>query len=281
MGCELSRCVADPDAEDLPREISIDSLLSRDKPLNFSHFRNVLFSSSRTGRYVRFVEETEEKPQVQNSKGIDVNKIIVSITAFSLGMIMAQQCPAQITITSSHVIIKGNDGDNKVNISSLANTWGPGWFIVSLRRGYGDWQTRPFHDNRGNMYIDCDLGPGSNNFSNRTTLGSTIKVSGNGTNVIFCGDGEDLFISTGNSRDLVYGGGGNDSIYAGDGWDWVLGEEGDDVICDSLLGLHFSAPGGDGKVDWLSGGGGSDTFVIGPEDRITDLSTEDGIYNGY
>ena len=211
-----------------------------------------------------------------------MNKTIFSIAICLLGLIMAQQCPAQITRSHSVIFIRGDDGDNRVNISSLDDTWGPGWFSVSLRRGNGDWPVRYYLKDRNNIYIDCDLGSGSNYFSNRTTLDSIIEVSGNGTNTIFCGDGDDFYMSRGNSRDLVLGGDGDDSLSPGDGWDWVLGEEGDDIIFDSDAGFHVSlfgtAPGGDGKVDWLSGGTGRDTFLLGTEDRLTDLSPEDEIF---
>ena len=199
---------------------------------------------------------------------------------FSLGLFVAQQCPAQITHirASSKIVINGDSGDNRVEIVRLRY----GVYRVELRRDTGVWETRNVYDSNPELYIDCDLGRGSNFFSNKSSLETIIEVSGNGNNTILCGDGADFYSSHGNSRDFILSGGGNDYISPGEGRDWVFGEDGNDIIFDSDLSSHLSFFGvpsqrGDGDFDLLVGGRGMDTFFSGSEDRISDLTTEDDV----
>ena len=189
---------------------------------------------------------------------------------FSFGLIMAQQCPAQITISSSAISITGDDGDNQVEITQL----GYGFYEVALRRGNGTWQTRRVGNNRPDFRISCNLHGGSNYFSNRTALNASIFVSGDEYNTIVCGDGDDFYFSTGNSRDLVFGGDGNDYLNPGENRDLVYGEEGEDEIFDSTIWNYVNisgyVAGSDGDVDWLYGGDDNDMIYSGTEDRVTE-----------
>jgi hypothetical protein len=67
-----------------------------------------------------------------------------------------------------------------------------------------------------------------------------------------CGPGDDLIYG----GFLVYGGPDDDAIYGGSGDDAIYGDDGDDYL--------YAA--GDGIADLLSGGGGSDLCIVGPED---------------
>ena len=148
---------------------------------------------------------------------------------------------------------------------------------VALLRGDGVWETRDIYRFAGrNLSIECDLGRGSNHFYNSTSLRATIEVNGNGFNGIFCGDGNDIFASYGNSQDFVFGGGGDDVLQPGGGTDWILGGEGNDVLFDG--GRLFFNPDSDGDVDWFYGGEGRDVFYAGTEDQVEDAQPEETVY---
>ncbi|WP_373526205.1 hypothetical protein [Nostoc sp.] len=84
-------------------------------------------------------------------------------------------------------------------------------------------------------------------------------IRGNaGNDYITGGDANDsLFGDSGN--DLVYGGRGNDSVFGGTGSDRLFGDDGIDV----LTGADASVGRGVGEFDRLTGGAGSDRFVLG------------------
>ncbi|MBD2565576.1 MULTISPECIES: calcium-binding protein [Nostoc] len=96
--------------------------------------------------------------------------------------------------------------------------------------------------------------------NNDTQAGGAANdtIRGNaGIDYITGGDGNDsVFGDSGN--DLVYGGRGNDSVFGGTGSDRLFGDEGDDV----LTGAD-SVARGIAEVDLLTGGSGSDQFVLG------------------
>ena len=209
-----------------------------------------------------------------------MNKTLFSITTCLLGLIMAQQCPAQIlhTLGSSKIIIRGDNGNNRVLISKLSSFF----FEVELLRGNGVWETKIIFSGRPNLNIECDLGQGSNYFFNTTSLDADIEVAGNGNNTILCGDGDDFYESHGDSRDLVVCGGGEDFIFLGRGKDFGFGGDGDDYIFESdyraLSTIQDPLQRGDGDADQVWGGEGIDRFVSGSEDEIMDLRSEDIVY---
>jgi Ca2+-binding RTX toxin-like protein len=117
-------------------------------------------------------------------------------------------------------------------------------------------------------------------------LGGNDTIAGEGGNdLVFGGDGDDLLRGDANIRDpggriggddTIYGGSGNDRIGGKGGNDRLFGDEGNDQIWgddgDDLLrgGLGNDTLTGDD----FSGGRGSDTFVLAPEegtDTIVDF----------
>lgn len=112
------------------------------------------------------------------------------------------------------------------------------------------------------------------------TSGNDYLSNGSGSekDVFFAYDGNDTIVDTDNGEDFVYAGGGDDWIFTGPGDDHAFGYSGDDTILgdrgsdnlsgnegdDLLIGAYFNRSNpGRGDVDTLSGGSGSDTFVLG------------------
>ncbi|MDZ7955693.1 MAG: hypothetical protein RMY27_32275 [Nostoc sp. DedQUE09] len=95
--------------------------------------------------------------------------------------------------------------------------------------------------------------------NNDTQAGGAANdnIRGNaGIDYITGGDGDDsVFGDDGN--DLLYGGRGNDSAFGGTGSDRLFGDEGGDI----LTGTDTPARGV-AEVDLLTGGAGSDQFVV-------------------
>jgi len=101
----------------------------------------------------------------------------------------------------------------------------------------------------------------SGTVGNDTLAGGAASdtIRGNGGNdYITGGDGNDsLFGDSGN--DLINGGRGNDSVFGGIGSDRLFGDEGNDVLtgADELVGRGLA------EIDRLTGGSGSDRFIVG------------------
>jgi Ca2+-binding RTX toxin-like protein len=68
--------------------------------------------------------------------------------------------------------------------------------------------------------------------------------------------------SSGNDRQIA--GRGNDSLYGNGGNDTVIGGAGNDYV----NGYGFVATN-EPQFDWISGGAGSDTFVLGEKDMCS------------
>ncbi|MBW4427776.1 MAG: hypothetical protein KME50_25880 [Nostoc desertorum CM1-VF14] len=100
------------------------------------------------------------------------------------------------------------------------------------------------------------LGTANNDTQAGGTANDTIRGNA-GIDYITGGDGDDsVFGDDGN--DLLYGGRGNDSAFGGTGSDRLFGDEGGDI----LTGTD-TATRGIAEVDLLTGGAGSDQFVLG------------------
>ncbi len=101
---------------------------------------------------------------------------------------------------------------------------------------------------------------------------------GNGNDKIYGLQGND-FLSGLNGNDQIFGGDGNDQIFGDSGNDKIYGEGSSDKLLggdgnDLLDGWYKSFQAG--QIDELTGGKGSDTFVLGDK--------TDGVYylgNGY
>jgi Ca2+-binding RTX toxin-like protein len=100
------------------------------------------------------------------------------------------------------------------------------------------------------------LGTADNDTQAGGAANDTIRGNA-GIDYITGGDGDDsVFGNDGN--DLLYGGRGNDSAFGGTGSDRLFGDEGGDI----LTGTDTAARGVT-EVDLLTGGVGSDQFVLG------------------
>lgn len=100
---------------------------------------------------------------------------------------------------------------------------------------------------------------GTANNDNLAGGAANDTISGGGKNdKITGGDGNDFLLGDSDS-DILNGGRGNDSVFGGTGGDRVFGDEGDDVLtgADVAVGRGFS------EIDPLTGGVGSDRFVLG------------------
>ncbi|MES2961494.1 MAG: tandem-95 repeat protein [Pseudomonadota bacterium] len=98
--------------------------------------------------------------------------------------------------------------------------------------------------------------------------GNDVINDKGGNNIIEGGAGNDI-INTGAGTDIINGGAGDDIINGGDGGDTINGGDGNDKLYSS----------GSGSNDILTGGLGSDIFVIGNDiisnDIITDFDVTD------
>ncbi|MDD1469501.1 hypothetical protein MEO43_30655, partial [Dolichospermum sp. ST_sed5] len=87
-----------------------------------------------------------------------------------------------------------------------------------------------------------------------------FQITGTGAkDNIVTGDGNDT-INSGAGNDTINASGGNDSINTGDGNDSINGGDGNDTI-DGVNGASLTP--GLGEIDSLTGGTGSDSFILG------------------
>lgn len=86
------------------------------------------------------------------------------------------------------------------------------------------------------------------------------KIFGNSGQDVLSGDLNDDYLDGEKGQDILIGGDGNDSLFGGLGKDLLTGESGNDI----LTGVDINAinPGIE-EIDTLTGGGGSDIFVLG------------------
>ncbi|MTH95010.1 calcium-binding protein [Roseibium sp. RKSG952] len=86
---------------------------------------------------------------------------------------------------------------------------------------------------------------------------------GRGDDIAYGGKGNDTFYG-GEGNDILFGGSGDDVLYGGDGDDFLYGGAGNDILYggdgDNWL---FSGPLFDGDTNYLYGGSGHNTFVLG------------------
>ena len=115
----------------------------------------------------------------------------------------------------------------------------------------------------GTPFNDIITGGSTNQRINGLGGHDTINGLG-GHDTLVGGDGNDgLLGDTGNDR--LFGGNGNDGLFGGTGNDRLFGGNGND----RLVGVYnIAANPGQGEVDSLTGGFGSDTFVLGDADKI-------------
>lgn len=129
----------------------------------------------------------------------------------------------------------------------------------------------------------------------------SMLSGGEGTDVLAGSNGDDILLG-GNGDDLLTGFGGNDVLAGGDGRDALLGGDGHDILIAGQISPQQTAAGlramgiewaaskattaaeateadrlvTDDDADILSGGGGSDWFIISRGDSVLDYSTKVG-----
>ena len=84
-----------------------------------------------------------------------------------------------------------------------------------------------------------------------------------GVDILFGGDGDDT-IYGGDDHDYLHGDAGDDNLYGGSGTDQLFGEDGNDGLFGGGIGF-----------DYLTGGAGSDRFLIQAGDSIQDEGASD------
>jgi Ca2+-binding RTX toxin-like protein len=147
-------------------------------------------------------------------------------------------------------------------------------------------------------------GRGGNDTIDLSALSIPTFVDGGSGNDLLTGGGADDVIFGGLGDDQITGGAGNDLLLGGDGKDRIVGAAGDDILVAGDLGCRFgletlraisnawastrstSAPSvedlldeiyRDGDSDMLTGAAGADLFILGNEDRITGLQSNDTV----
>ena len=99
------------------------------------------------------------------------------------------------------------------------------------------------------------------------------KLNGDKGNDYLIGDAGEDFLYGGAGKDTLSGGLHNDYLFGGSGKDYLTGGDGNDY----LDGANFSGAGNgigaDSESDSLSGGAGTDTFVLGNVNSVYYLGT--------
>jgi serralysin len=124
----------------------------------------------------------------------------------------------------------------------------------------------------GTNFDDTIFGGASGDYNISGGAGND-SISGNaGNDRIFGEDGNDT-INGGNDGDNLFGGNGNDILNGGSGNDNLYGDNDNDT----LIGVNSTnATPGKGEVDVLTGGAGSDRFILGDFNWI---GYDDGLSN--
>lgn len=130
----------------------------------------------------------------------------------------------------------------------------------------------------GNDYVDAgngdDIAYGGDGFDRISGDDGADQLFGEGGSDVLTGARGDDLVSGGEGDDAVLGFEGNDQVYGDNGNDVVSGGSGNDGVYggagnDTLIGFDiFVAPQPlriPGEIDILTGGTGSDTFVLGGE----------------
>ncbi|NEO53334.1 MAG: hypothetical protein F6K54_09725 [Okeania sp. SIO3B5] len=136
---------------------------------------------------------------------------------------------------------------NGIAIDSNGNVWGTGSFSGS---------------------IDID-GDGTNDLlSNGSSDGYIAKFYEDQDDLLI-GDNSNDTLSGGNGNDLLIGGKGNDLLNGGQGSDVLIGVDVD--VIENTPGLMpdiTNSDGGRGEIDTLTGGEGTDLFILGDQYRL-------------
>ncbi|RMH74241.1 MAG: hemolysin [Cyanobacteria bacterium J007] len=204
-------------------------------------------------------------PLLAGSPAIDAGSSVTGLTADQLGVARSD---GQIDIGSFEFVGPTITPDNS---DSLSGTFGDD----SLFGGSAD---QRIIAHKGNDYIDGGEG---NDLIYGHADNDTLFGSG-GSDSLYGGWHEDMLFG-GSGNDLVYADQGNDIIEGNDGDDELFGQPGDDRLTggtgnDNLYGglgndvlngvdPNAAAPGAN-EQDLLSGGGNSDTFVLGDATRV-------------
>ncbi len=113
---------------------------------------------------------------------------------------------------------------------------------------------------------------GGDEADNLSGLGNDDEIHGYGGSDLIDGRGGDDWMDAGDGNDAVWGGDGDDAIWGGDGNDSLIGGKGSDIL-DGGAGDDWMSGAEDGpdaqEGDFLNGGAGSDTILMGAGDHAT------------
>ena len=149
--------------------------------------------------------------------------------------------------------LSGGSGDDIIDGGDQDDTLRGGKGNDTLKGGFGHDYLRGDQGNdsleggSGNDYL---IGASGNDSLDGGSGNDTLKSS-SGKNDLIGGSGDDL-LNGGRDNDNLEGGSGNDSLIGGSG--------------DDILNGVGNGSRGNGEVDVLVGGGGSDTFLLGDDD---------------
>jgi Ca2+-binding RTX toxin-like protein len=108
---------------------------------------------------------------------------------------------------------------------------------------------------------------------------NTLAADPNITSLLYGGDGNDV-LSGGIGNDTMEGGNGNDSLNGFNGNDILIGGLGFDTLVggngNDFINGYGSTVTNDRQIDQLTGGTGSDTFVLGEAGKVFYNETGDG-----
>lgn len=121
------------------------------------------------------------------------------------------------------------------------------------------------------LFVVFDGGAGNDTLDGRNSNTELLGIGGIG-NDSFIGGSEEDYFDGGEDNDTLRGGGGDDRLYGDKGNDQLIGGTGNDLLSggdgdDFLTGVGSSLPigskPGNGELDILRGGEGSDRFSLG------------------
>ena len=121
-------------------------------------------------------------------------------------------------------------------------------------------------------------GNGLDNYISGNEFNNIISALG-GNDIIYAWEGNDK-VNGGSGNDRIYGGQGNDTLFGDQGNDTLFGDQGNDYLVggegNDYINGYGSIVTNDSQFDRLTGGLGSDTFVLGESGKVFYNETGDG-----
>lgn len=202
-----------------------------------------------------------------------------NVTPQSNDLARAEEPDRQVVGTDAGEVLSGGAGNDLIH-------GGGGTDLIDGRDGGDRIEAGDGHDAVWAGEGDDTVQGGEGNDSLTGQAGNDVLFGGTGADSLM-GDLGDDTLSGDEGNDTLLGGTGNDSLDGGAGSDWLAGGEGDDSLAgkdgsDILDGGNGNdwISGLDGAVDdfdedFLNGGAGNDTMLLGAGDHATGDDGED------